>query len=243
MKKLFLAIPLGALLLTGCYTAQDDVVALQKEVIKVQRDVNTLKREQSQIKAKIDNLSKRIDSVSEIASQNARSIEELKAKMRDLERKIRQQPTVKKTRYTPPSSSSPKSGLLKGEFTDLELYEMALKAYKNQRYDEARKLFRKLIEDFPHSKYYDNALFWIGQSYYMEGKYSTALKYFDKLIRDCKNGIATDCNKLPMAKLKKAYTLIRLGRVGEARELLEELMYGKDEEVAELAEKKLESLK
>jgi len=238
MRKVIFAFPLGAVIIfASCSAPQDDIVALQREVINVKRDVNTLKREQAEMKKKIDQLSSRVDRISQMASQNALEIQKLKTKMRELEKRPAQKSSVKKTKY------SERKGLIKGELSDVELYEMALRAYNKQDYDEARRLLARLVSEYPNSKYYDNALFWIGQTFYMEGNYERAIKFFDKIIRECENGTAPDCNKLPMAMLKKAYALVNMGRKREAMMLLNKIIHRyPDDEVSEFAKKKLESL-
>jgi len=245
MKKLIFAIPIGALLLTSCYSSKEDIIALQKEIIKTKKEVYTLKREQGEIVKKINKLSSRVDNVSQMASQNALEIQKIKTKLSELERRgvpsrsSRTSSRVKRTSYTP----LPREVEESSQLTDKDLYKQALEEYSKQNYRNARKLLAMLVKKYPYSKYYDNALFWIGQTYYMEGDYERAIQFFDKIIRECEAGTAPDCNKLPMAMLKKAYALANIGNINKARKVLNNLILQyPDSDVIDLAKKKLEAL-
>ncbi len=243
MKKLILTIPIGAaLILTSCYSSKDDIVALQKEIIKTKKEVYSLKKGQRDIKVKLDKLSARVDNISQMASQNALEIQKIKTKLSELETKgVSSSVPTERTSYQQSTSSSGMEST--SQLTDKELYKQALEEYAKQNYQNARRLLAMLIKEYPYSKYYDNALFWIGQTYYMEGDYEQALKFFDKIIKECEAGTAPDCNKLPMAMLKKAYALVNMGNIAEARKVLNDLILQfPDSDVVDLAKRKLEAI-
>jgi len=242
MKKLLLTLPVGVILLIGCSAPRNDIVAIQDEIVKTKKEVYKLKREQAEIKSQLNKLATRFDNISQMVSQNSLEIQQLKTKLRELEKKgVKTYKTKKKTNYkkTPSTDTDDTSHL-----TDKELYKRALEEYARQNFRAARKKFALLVKKYPYSKYYDNALFWIGQTYYMEGEYKRAIQFFDKIITECQKGTAPDCNKMPMAMLKKAYALINLGRISEAKKLLRYIVdhFPEDEEVVDLARRKLEAL-
>jgi tol-pal system protein YbgF len=239
MKKLILVVPIGtALILSSCYSSKDDIIALQKEIIKTKKEVYSLKKGQRDIKVKLNKLSSRVDSISQMASQNALEIQKIKTKLNELEKKgISSSTPAERTSYQTSTAEDT------SQLTDKELYKQALEEYAKQNYQSARRLLALLIKNYPYSKYYDNALFWIGQTYYMEGDYEKAIQFFDKIIKECEAGTAPDCNKLPMAMLKKAYALVNMGNIAEARKVLNDLILQfPDSDVVDLAKRKLEAI-
>ncbi len=240
MKKLLLAIPLGAIIFSSCANTNKDIALLNKKIWQIKKDLRKLHSEHKEIKSDLQELSTRVDNVSQTASQNSVEIEKLKMKISSLSSKRSYTPTpspATSTEITTPTSNEVVS------LSDEELYRQALDAYRQQDFDKARKLFFELVEKYPYSKFYDNALFWIGQTYYREGKFDKAIEYFDRIINECDAGTAPDCNKVSMALLKKAYSLIYLGEKDKAKEILERVIREfPDSEAYDLAKRKLETL-
>src|SRR5574337_1095454 len=58
------------------------------------------------------------------------------------------------------------------------LYNRGQDLFISGRYDDARKAFLALVKDFPGDDLADNALYWVGESYYSEKDYGTALLKF-----------------------------------------------------------------
>ena len=240
MKKLLLAIPIGAIIISGCANTNKDIALLNKKIWQIKKDLRKLHQEHKEIKSDLQELSTRVDNVAQTASQNSVEIEKLKMKINSLSSKKGYSATTQTTTNieTPAQTTTDIVAV-----SDEELYRQALDAYRQQDFDKARQLFQELIDKYPYSKFYDNALFWIGQTYYREGKYDKAIEYFDRIINECDAGTAPDCNKMAMALLKKAYSLIYLGEKDKAKELLERIIREfPDSEAYDLAKRKLETL-
>lgn len=241
MKKLLLALPLGAFIFVGCANTNKDIAILNKKIWQVKKDIRKLHQEHKEIKADLQELSNRVDNVSQTASQNSVEIEKLKMKVNSL---------ASRKSYTPPPSTTIPTGTTTSSITgdttavdDRDLYKQALKAYYEQDFDRAKRLFIELVNKYPYSKFYDNALFWVGQIYFKEGKYDKALEYFDRIINECDAGTAPDCNKMPFALYRKAETLIALGEKDKAREILKRIVREfADSEAYDLAKRKLATL-
>ncbi|WP_456401867.1 tol-pal system protein YbgF [Persephonella sp.] len=227
MKKIIFLLPAGFLLFSGC-VKKEDIDLLQREIISLKKEVAQLKQGQDKIQNSLNDLSIRVDNVSQIASKNSLEIEKLK---------LAEKPEA--------VENLSKEGAEKVRIPDdpKELYKYALNAYYKGKTEEARKYFNIFIEEYPDSEMYDNALFWIGQTYYTEGNYEKAVEAFDRLINDCETGKAEECNKYPVAMLKKAYSLIKLGEIEKAKGILKEIVRRfPDTEESELASRKLEVL-
>lgn len=237
LKKALLALPIGAIIFSSCGVSQQDIVSLQREILKVKKEVVKLKKRQVSLKKGLESLSNRVDNVSQMASENSLEIEKLKMKKSNVST------TTGGGGYTPSSQQAPQQAEVPTNKSDVDIYREALEYYQRQDFENARRLLDQIIENFPYSKYYDNALFWKGQTYYREGKYEEAIQYFDKLINECETGKAPDCNKLPMAMLKKAFSLVNLGDIENAKKVLQTIIKEFPEsEAYELAVRKLQSL-
>lgn len=225
MKKYLTLIP-ATLLISAC-AKQEDIDLLQKELIELKKEVAQIKQNQIQVKEDIAQLSKRVDNVSKTASQNALELQKLKSFGK-----------VEK-------ETLPKEGEEKVKIPEKpdRLYKYALDAYFKGKMEEAKEGFKKFIDKYKSSELYDNALFWLGQIYYTEGKYDTALKTFNRIVTGCETGEILDCNKLPAAMLKKAQCYIKLGETDKAKKVFQKIIKNfPDTEEAEISRKQLEEI-
>ena len=229
MKKGLILFSAGIIFMTGC-VKQEEVDLLQKELIRIKKQLSEIKENQSKMKKDIALLSKRVDNVSKVASQNSLEIQKIKSFGEAKPEKEK-------------SEKIEKEGEEKVKFPEKpeELYKYGLDAYYKGKVEEAREAFSLFVKRFKDSELYDNALFWLGQTYYTEGKYDTALKTFRKLIEECTTGQISDCNKLPTAMLKEGYSLMKLGELEKAKDVFKQIIKDfPDTEEAEIAQKKLE---
>lgn len=63
-----------------------------------------------------------------------------------------------------------------------EAYEAAFDALKSGRYADAARLFQAFLAQHPNGVYAPNALYWLGESYYVTQNYELALPQFQALI-------------------------------------------------------------
>ncbi|NPA13547.1 MAG: tol-pal system protein YbgF [Aquificae bacterium] len=238
MKKGFIFLLAGAVITVSCAN-QEEITTLQKEIIELKKKVATIEENQRKTQEDLIRLSNRLDYVAKVSSQNQLEIQKLKSFGG------KPQQTTSMPQPTTPQIPLEKEGeeIVKMPETAEQLYRKALNEYYKGKIYEARRLFQDFIKKFKNSDLYDNALFWLGQTYYIEGQYETAIEIFDRLISQCEAGTLVDCNKLPSAMLKKGLALIKIGKIEEAKEVLSKLInqYPTSEE-AYIAQKKLEAL-
>jgi len=79
LKKIFIALPLFAIVFTSC-AQKEDLLTLQDKIIKLEKEIKQLKRTDMVIEQNVENLSERIDKLSEITANNSKQIELLKKK-------------------------------------------------------------------------------------------------------------------------------------------------------------------
>jgi len=86
-----------------------------------------------------------------------------------------------------------------------ELYEVAMKDLTDKNYAQARATFQKIYENYPEHSLADNAIYWTGETYYVERDYDAAIESFEAVISRYPDG-----NKAADSLLKTAYSYISL---------------------------------
>lgn len=109
--------------------------------------------------------------------------------------------------------------LPRGADDPMRLYKAGYKAVMAGALEEGRQtLFTFLLKHADHDLA-DNALYWIGESYYSEKNYADAIQYFQRIVDDYPQG-----NKVPDAMVKAALTLHRVGEEPQGRFLLSQVV-------------------
>lgn len=103
--------------------------------------------------------------------------------------------------------------------TKQQLYDSALELYNKGEFEKAINTFEKFLNLYPFDELSDNALYWIGESYYSQKKFNDALVYFHRVITDFPNA-----DKVPSALYKEALTLEILNMDKEAEGAFKELI-------------------
>jgi len=120
-----------------------------------------------------------------------------------------------------------------------KLYDLTLKHYREEKYEEAIAGFKNFIKKFPKSKLADNAQYWVGESYMGLKQYEQAILAFQTVIKKYPKG-----NKVPNAILRQALAFYEIKDKTSARLLLKKLIkkYPKSSE-AKIAKAKLRTIK
>ena len=63
-----------------------------------------------------------------------------------------------------------------------EAYDAAFAALRSGRYDESARQFNSFLGDYPDGAFAPNALYWLGESYYVTQNYQLALQQFRQLL-------------------------------------------------------------
>ncbi|MDH5822254.1 tol-pal system protein YbgF [Luteimonas sp. RD2P54] len=86
----------------------------------------------------------------------------------------------------PPSDTAPSihgdPGLLAQTADERGAYETAFDALRSGNYAEAAELFQDFLQRYPSGSYAPNALYWLGESYYVTQNYELAQQQFQALI-------------------------------------------------------------
>ncbi len=88
-----------------------------------------------------------------------------------------------------------------------------------KRYKDAVKGFKAFLVKYPDSDLADNALYWLGESYYVTQDNKSALAAFDRLLKEF-----PDSDKAPGAMLKTGYILDAMGKRKQAQKMLQQVL-------------------
>lgn len=100
-----------------------------------------------------------------------------------------------------------------------ERYRTAMALYGKGSYGEARREFEAVFAADETGDLADNALFWIGETYFAGGDFVNAMKYYGRIVREYGS-----TNKAPDALLKTALAQARTGDLSLARRTLQQVI-------------------
>jgi tol-pal system protein YbgF len=101
----------------------------------------------------------------------------------------------------------------------MDLYKAGYKAIVSGSNEEGRQGLFAFLLKYPKHELADNALYWIGESYYAQQSWSDAIRYFQRVMDEY-----PECNKVPDAMVKAALTLNKVGEPDQARFLLAQVV-------------------
>ncbi len=90
---------------------------------------------------------------------------------------------------------------------EIKDYEDAFRRYRAADYAGAIDRFQVFLQTHPSSEYADNALFWMGDSYFKLNDYEQAAVAFDKVVKRFPDG-----NKVPDALYRQGVSLLEIGK-------------------------------
>ena len=100
-----------------------------------------------------------------------------------------------------------------------QAYDQAFLALRETRYADAAEGFDRFLRDHPQSSYAPNALYWLGEVYYVTRDFETALAQFRNLLDRYPGS-----SKQPDALLKTGFSHYELGHWPEARAALQQVV-------------------
>ena len=118
-------------------------------------------------------------------------------------------------------------------------YQKAFDLIKIGKYLAAEEALSIFIDLYGNTEFIDDAIYWLGESFYSQKKYNRALREFEKITTEHPNS-----EKLIEAILKTGFTQFELGDMKESINTLNELIRNyPDSSASRLAEEKLNSIK
>ena len=122
-------------------------------------------------------------------------------------------PSLAPARATPPVSGPLHSAAI------ADSYRTALILYGKGRMAEARAALQQVFDADTSGELADNALYWIGETYYSAGDYSSAMRAYERVTKEYPAQ-----NKAPDAMFKIGLTFEKTGDLGMARKTFDEVI-------------------
>lgn len=96
-------------------------------------------------------------------------------------------------------------------------YRNALMLFGKSRYAEARAAFQQVFDAEPAGELADNALYWIGETYFASADYAGAMRYYERVTKEY-----GETNKAPDALFKTGLAFEKSGDLAMARRAFDE---------------------
>jgi len=96
-------------------------------------------------------------------------------------------------------------------------YRGALELYGKNKFADARKAFQQVYDADPGGELADNALYWIGETYFVQNNHQEAMRYYLRVTKEY-----ADQNKAPDALFKIGVTHEKTGDLALARQAFDE---------------------
>ena len=100
-----------------------------------------------------------------------------------------------------------------------DTYRGALILYGKGRMADARNTLQQVFDADPSGDLADNALYWIGETYFAAGDYSSAMRAYERVTKEY-----PEQNKAPDAMFKIGLTFEKTGDLGMARKTFDEII-------------------
>ncbi len=100
-----------------------------------------------------------------------------------------------------------------------ENYRQAIMLVGRNRHTDARRAFQGVYDADPNGDLADNALFWIGETYFAARDYTNAVRHYMRVVNDYSTQ-----NKAPDALFKTAVAQERTGDLALARRTLQQVI-------------------
>ena len=116
------------------------------------------------------------------------------------------------------ATTAPVSGPLQNAAI-ADSYRGALILYGKGRMAEARAALQQVFDADPSGELADNALYWIGETYYAASDFNNAMRAYERVTKEY-----PEQNKAPDALFKIGLTFAKTGDLGMARKTFDEII-------------------
>ena len=120
-------------------------------------------------------------------------------------------------RPAPSTPVEPQRALIGAQIA--ENYRQAIMLFGGSKFGEARRGFQGVFDSDPSGDLADNALFWIGETYFAAKDYTNAVRFYQRVVNDYPTQ-----NKAPDALFKMAMAQERTGDLALARRTLQQVI-------------------
>jgi tol-pal system protein YbgF len=176
-----------------------EVTSLRDEVSRLQGEVDSLHRELDQLRAKGGNQGAAAAPIQGSVPEGAPAGGPAVAAPNP------------STAAPSPTTTAPTPAPSSASSEEVRDYETAFGLYRAGKYADAIDRFQAFLQTHPSSEFADNALFWMGESYFKLNDFEQAAVAFDRVVKRFPKG-----NKVPDALYRQGVSLQEIGtRTGQ----------------------------
>jgi len=233
--------------LPSCTFQLQNELNIQKEQIAaIEKELNRNRKNQANHSSEIDQIKRELQFIKGSIEENSHLTQqtalELKNKIEDLSFSVNQtQDRISSLQKKPannPKKEPREKPALKTD-SKKNKYDKAYALYKEEKYNEAKKLFEDFSKAYPEDQLTDNAIYWTGNCYYKEKEHEKAISIFEDLINKFPKS-----NKAPDSHYVQALAFLELNEPLTAKIILETLIQNfPSSNAASMAKTKLSQLK
>ncbi len=192
--------------------------------VELLRQVNLLKEEVTSLRSHIEELTHSTD---QLKSTSRAQFLDIDGRLEELEGggAGASVPSARSDAPAPATPAAERTPSVHGDAGKLalgagerEAYDAGFDALKNGDYAGSARLFHAFLGEYPAGVYAPNALYWLGESYYVTQNYKLALEQFQALLQRYPTH-----DKAPGALLKVGLAQQGLGQVDAAERTLTEV--------------------
>jgi len=214
MKQLCVAALLFAAACASSPAAEPETMPVTQTAPASDPRVAELQTQLRELLERIDVLNQRIAQLEEERANEANvgraSARPVEPQAQPAERRAEARPTL-------PAPAEPQRAVVGAQIA--ESYRQAIMLFGGGKHAEARRAFQAVFDADPSGDLADNALFWIGETYFAAKDYTNAVRFYQRVVSD----YATQ-NKAPDALFKIAMAQERTGDLALARRTLQQVI-------------------
>jgi tol-pal system protein YbgF len=196
---------LAIALLAGCGSTADPAPA--PAPVPVDTHLNDLQASMTELLERLDVMNSRIAKLEKAAEERPQPTAIAPA-----------QPTQSAAvRPVPSIASGASRAITNAQIADV--YRNGIVLFGKNRYSESRGAFQQVFDADSSGELADNALFWIGETYYAAGDFNNAIRFYKRVSEEY-----GDQNKAPDAMYKLALAYEKTSDLGMARTTLQSVI-------------------
>jgi tol-pal system protein YbgF len=227
MKKLVVApivmLSMGCLLSVACTTTDDGPEPVTVPQAVPDPRVGELQTAMTELLERLDVMNSRLARLEESGTTtvSAPARAEVAAPVQPVVRETVRETTPEAPEQipaAPASTAQPMQRALVGAKL-AEDYRDAIILFGRGKHADARRAFQQVFDSDSTGDLADNALFWIGETYYAAGDYTNAVRHYSRVVNEF-----ADQNKAPDAMFKIALAQARTGDLALARRTLQQVI-------------------
>ena len=169
-----------------------DLGNLQRAQTELRTDVGELTEQIERLQADLDETNFRLAQLSQLITATNQELQAVRTAAEEARRAQPQAPV----RPALPDAEDPQA-----------LYDAAYADHLGGNFDLAVLGFRRYLDRYPDTERADNATYWLGESYFSQGRFRQALASFDSVLDDFERS-----DREASARLRKGYAHLELGQ-------------------------------